>query len=198
MTPNVSTYVQTGLEELKVHLKLSTKVQSTIPNPNGQTELLLSTGEKLVTDVYIPAFGLTPNSSYMPSEFVDARGYVVVDSYLKVLDAQNVWAIGDVSACEWSQFIPADKQSEYLAKALVLILNGKTPAPYKMITHRKFSSIPLRREKLIAAGIVGVSIGRKKAIAQWGTWIMPTFLVVWARKSLFMNKMGPILDGTAF
>ncbi len=105
--------------------------------PNGQTELLLSTGEKLVTDLYIPTFGLTPNSSYFPSEFLDANGYVVVDLYLKVLGTKDVWAIGDVSACEWSQFIPADKQSAYLAKALVLVLNGKTPSPYKLISHRK-------------------------------------------------------------
>ena len=174
MLPTTSNYVQTALEELKVHLKLSTKVNFSTPSSNGQTELLLSTGEKLVTDLYIPTFGLAPNSSYFPSEFLDARGYVVVDSYLKVLGAQDVWAIGDVSACEWSQFISMDKQSEYLGKALVLALNDKTPTPYKMMPRR----------------IVGLQIGRKKAIAQWGTWTMPSFLIVYVRKCLFMERMG--------
>ena len=80
MSPTVSTYIQTAREELKVHLKLFTKVNSATPLLNGQTELLLSTGEKLVTDLYITTFGLTPNSSYPPSEFLDAKGYLVVDS----------------------------------------------------------------------------------------------------------------------
>ncbi|KAE9365023.1 FAD/NAD(P)-binding domain-containing protein [Stipitochalara longipes BDJ] len=177
-----STYVQTTLRDLKVNLKFSTKVKSTSVLPNGQTELLLSTGEKLIADLYIPTFGLIPNSSYMLSEFLDTKGYVVVDSYLKVLGAKDVWAIGDVSACEWSQFIPADKQSAHLAKSLVLLLNGKTPTPYKLITHR----------------ITGIQIGRKKGIGHFGTWIIPSFVIVYVRRMLFMEKMGAMLDGSGF
>jgi NADH dehydrogenase FAD-containing subunit len=122
-----------------VNLKLNTKVKDATQLPNGQYELFLSSGEKLTTDMYIPTFGLVPNSSYLSSEFLDANGYVVVDSYLNVLGTKDVWAIGDVSACEWSQFIPADKQSAHLAKNIVLLLNNKKPLPYKLITYRKSS-----------------------------------------------------------
>lgn len=133
----MSSYVARELQALKINLKLSTKVTSITSLPNGQSGLTLSTGEKLMTDLYIPTFGLIPNSSYVNSEFLDTKGYVVVDSYLKVLGAKDVWAIGDVSAYEWSQLIPADRQSVYLAKSLGLILNGKSTVPYKKITHRR-------------------------------------------------------------
>jgi NADH dehydrogenase FAD-containing subunit len=135
-----STYVQKSLQTLKVNLKLSTQVKNATQLPDGSYELLLSTGEKLATDIYIPTFGLTPNSSYLPTEFLDSKGYVVVDSYLKVLGAKDAWAIGDVSNCEWSQLIPANKQSAHLAKSIVLLLNNKTPLPYKLISHRKLFS----------------------------------------------------------
>jgi NADH dehydrogenase FAD-containing subunit len=136
----MSFYVQKELQKLKVNIKFNTKVQTSTSLPSGQTELLFSTGEKLATDLYIPSFGLIPNSSYLPTEFLDAKGYVVVDSYLKVVGAKDVWAIGDVSACEWSQLIPANKQSVHVAKSIVLLLNNKQPLPYKLITHRKLGS----------------------------------------------------------
>lgn len=140
----MSFYVQKELRKLKVNLKLNTKVQNSTSLPSGQTELLLSTGEKLATDLYIPTFGLIPNSSFLPTEFLDAKCYVVVDSYLKVIGVEDVWAIGDVSACEWSQVIPANKQSTHVAKNILLLLNNKQPLPYRLITHRKFV---LSREK---------------------------------------------------
>jgi len=133
----MSSYVTKELRNLKVNLKLETKVKNSTHLPNGSHELILSTGEKLTTDMYIPTFGLIPNSSYLPSEFLDAKGYVIVDSYLKVLGTKDVWAIGDVSACEFSQLIPADKQSAHLAKNVVLLLNGKQTLPYKPITNRE-------------------------------------------------------------
>lgn len=140
----MSFYVQKELRKLKVNLKLNTKVQNSTSLQSGQTELLLSTGEKLATDLYIPTFGLIPNSSFLPTELLDAKCYVVVDSYLKVIGVEDVWAIGDVSACEWSQVIPANKQSTHVAKNILLLLNNKQPLPYRLITHRKFV---LSREK---------------------------------------------------
>ncbi|PMD57853.1 FAD/NAD(P)-binding domain-containing protein [Hyaloscypha bicolor E] len=177
-----STYVQKSLQTLKVNLKLSTQVKNATQLPDGSYELLLSTGEKLTTDTYIPTFGLTPNSSYLPTEFLDPKGYVVVDSYLKVLGVKDVWAIGDVSNCEWSQLIPANKQSAHLAKSIMLLLNNKTPLPYKTISHR----------------ITGMQIGRNKGIGHFGSWIIPSFVIVYVRRMLFMEKMGAWLDGSEF
>jgi NADH dehydrogenase FAD-containing subunit len=119
-----------------VDVKLQTKVMGSTQMPNGRQELTLSGGDKLITDMYIPTFGLIPNSSYIPAKFLNANGSVTVDEYLKVKGAGAVWAIGDVSDVEPSQFISCDRQSAYLAKNITFILSNKTPLPYKVATSR--------------------------------------------------------------
>ena len=93
----------------------------------------------MITDLYIPTFGLIVNSSYVPSRFLDADGYVMVDEYLAVKGAKDVWAIGDVSDAEFPQFLPLDRQSKYLAKAITMILRDMPVDPYKAMTTRKIS-----------------------------------------------------------
>jgi len=50
------------LGNLQVKIKTSTKVSGTAKTPDGKTEITLSNGEKIITDLYIPTMGLTPNS----------------------------------------------------------------------------------------------------------------------------------------
>jgi NADH dehydrogenase FAD-containing subunit len=116
--------------------------------PNGRQELTLSGGDKLITDMYIPTFGLIPNSSYVPAKFLNANGSVTVDGYLKVKGAGAVWAIGDVSDVEPSQFISCDRQSAYLAKNITFILSNKTPLPYKVATSRMITFLVAELEIL--------------------------------------------------
>jgi apoptosis-inducing factor 2 len=84
--------------------------------------------------MYIPAFGLSPNSSYIPSKFLDDKGFVEVDMNLRVKGAEDVWAIGDVSALEWNQYLAGRAQAIYLSKNFGSALKGKVPAPYKIST----------------------------------------------------------------
>lgn len=65
--------------------------------PDGRTELTLSNGQKITTDLYHPAVGLTPNSPYIPHNRLDANDFVIVDEYLRVKDTKDVSAVGDVS-----------------------------------------------------------------------------------------------------
>lgn len=102
--------------------------------PDDRQELTLSNGEKMIADVYIPTFGVKPNSSYMPSKFLDSNGYIIVDELLSVKGLKDVWAIGDVSNAEPPQFIFVDRQSTHLAKNMILMLSGKPPLPYKVTT----------------------------------------------------------------
>jgi hypothetical protein len=131
---SVSETATNYLQDLNVNIKLQTKIISSAQMPNGQEELILSNGEKLVTDLYIPTFGLTPNSSYIPAKFLNAKGLVVVDNYLKVKGAGDVWAIGDVADVDSLQFISCDRESAHLAKNIILLLSNKTPVPYKALT----------------------------------------------------------------
>ena len=134
---SVSKFAIKGLQNLKIDVKLQTKVASLAQTLDHRQQLTLLSGVKLITDLYIPTFGLIPNSSYIPSKFLNGNGYVMVDEYLKVKGTKDVWAIGDVSDVEYSQFIWCDKQSAHLAKSLTLILSNKAPLPYKVTSMRK-------------------------------------------------------------
>ncbi|KAF8847880.1 FAD/NAD(P)-binding domain-containing protein [Acephala macrosclerotiorum] len=169
------------LHDLHVDLKLQTKVLSTLPLPNNQVELALSTGSTIKADMYIPTFGLVPNSSYIPSTYLNSDGHVLVDDYLRVQGLKDVWAIGDVSCLERPQFLTCDRQSAHVAKNLVLILKNQAPVEYKIATRP-----------------IGIQIGRKTATGFFGTWRMPSWLMVWARKNLFTEKLKPTVDGTLF
>ena len=126
-------YTLKALENVNVDVKLSTKVVGApTPLPDGRKELTLSTGAKLTTDMYVPTFGLTPNSSYVPASYLDANGSVMVDEFLRVKGAKDAWAIGDVSNVESWQFITCDRQSAHLAKNLISMINNKAPVPYKV------------------------------------------------------------------
>lgn len=82
--------------------------------------------------MYIPTFGLIPNSSFIPSKYLNSKGYIKVDEYLQVKGTKDIYAIGDVSDIELEQFIVTDKQSTALSKNLITILSNKIPVPYKV------------------------------------------------------------------
>jgi NADH dehydrogenase FAD-containing subunit len=121
----------TGLSKLGVDIKLSAKVISTSPSTTGQTEVVYSDGSKVLTDLYVPTFGVVPNSAYIPSKLLNADGFAIVDEYLKVKGTNDIWAIGDVAYVEWAQWIYMERQGGHVAKNLVAILKGKFPTPYK-------------------------------------------------------------------
>jgi NADH dehydrogenase FAD-containing subunit len=117
---------------------LNTKVDGSVQAADGPQTISLSGGKTLSADVYIPTFGVIPNSSYIPNKYVNANGFVIVDDYLKIKGLEDVWAIGDVSDREPPQFMFADKQATYLAKNVLLILSKKATLPYKDGTRGKF------------------------------------------------------------
>jgi len=134
---SVSKIAIDALHHLKVDVRFNTSVITTTKMANGQQELSLSDGSKLTTEMYIPTFGLIPNSSYVPAKFLDPQGFVMVDEHLAVKAAKDVWAIGDVSDTEFPQFLPMDRQSKYIAKAITSILSNTPVAPYKAMSTRR-------------------------------------------------------------
>ncbi|MCJ1328911.1 hypothetical protein MMC10_005588 [Thelotrema lepadinum] len=182
--PSVHKIATQALQSLQVDIKLQTKVTDLVQTANNQQQLTLSGGDKMITDLYIPTFGLIPNSSYVPAKFLNADGYVVVDRHLQVKGTENVWAVGDVSDVEPAQFITTDKQSAHLAKNIVSLLrdNNKTLLPYKVGSSR----------------MMGLQIGKKAATGHYGSMRIPSFVVVRARKTLFVENMGPTVNGSLF
>lgn len=109
--------------------------------PDGRTELTLSSGEKITTDLYLPALGLVPNSSYLPHSLVNAAGFVKVDEFLRVKGTTDVWAMGDVADVQRAQYVNTEKQSVHVAKNIVAILKGAQPVKYKKEEKGKFPCV---------------------------------------------------------
>jgi NADH dehydrogenase FAD-containing subunit len=131
---SVSETALNHLKALNVDVRLNTKVKASTQLPDGKQELTLSSGEKVLVDLYIPTFGIVPNSSFVPQQFLDSNGFVKVDDYFRVSDAEGVFAIGDVNNIEPPQYLPAQNQSTHMANNLVLSLAGNPPTPYKAST----------------------------------------------------------------
>lgn len=184
-------------------VKLQTRVTQAARLPNGQQEITLSSGHTLVTDVYVPTFGLVPNSSYVPSQLRNVNGSIAVDEYLQVKGANSVWAIGDVADIEPAQFIVTDKQSLHLVKNITAVLNNQPPLPYKVAGSRKLSPISALELELgisliYLAGFMGLQIGRKAAVGHFGSMRVPSFIIAKARKTLFIQNLKPTVDGSLY
>lgn len=82
--------------------------------------------------MYIPTYGVVPNSSYIPAIYLNEKGFVKLDQKFRVGGYPDVFAIGDVSDLEPPQLICADRQSTHLAKNMVLVLTGKEIVEYKL------------------------------------------------------------------
>jgi NADH dehydrogenase FAD-containing subunit len=118
------------LQTLKVNVKLQTKVLETTQLANGRQELTLTDGQKIVADLYVSATGVKPNSSYVPANLLDSKGFVIVDEYLRVKGVKDVWVAGDVSAREPPAFLITEAQAAHVAKNVLLVLSGKEPVQY--------------------------------------------------------------------
>uniref|UniRef100_A0A093UXT5 Apoptosis-inducing factor 2 n=1 Tax=Talaromyces marneffei PM1 TaxID=1077442 RepID=A0A093UXT5_TALMA len=171
------------LRDLNVDVKLQTKVDRTNREGANQFEISLSDGSKLSADLYIPTSGIVPNSSYIPDKYLNANGFVKVDEYLQVkgLEDQHVWAIGDVSDLESPQLMVADRQSGHLTKNIGFILDNKVALPYK--------------EGMRG---MGCQIGKKAGTGHLGWVKLPSFMVSFLRKNLFVERLASTVDGSAY
>jgi hypothetical protein len=130
--------VTTELKNLNVTIKFNTRITTVTKNPsNNKTTLTLSTGDTLTTDLYIPTFGIKPNTSYMPTQYLDNKGYINVNTFFNLKGVKNIFAIGDCSSLENSQIITCDRQSVHLSKSLLLMLANKIPVAYQPSGKRK-------------------------------------------------------------
>lgn len=178
---SVSKTAANMLKNVNVALKLSTKVVGDAKLPDGRTELTLSSGEKITTDLYLPTTGLVPNSSYVPAEFLNTNGFVVVDEFLQVKGVKDVWAAGDISSIQRPQLVNTGKQSEHVAKNIILGIKGQNLAAYK-----------------VGGDMMAVPVGRKAGTGNMGSFKFPSFMVVMIKgKSYFTEKLPKTIDGTA-
>lgn len=97
LVPKNSSAAEGKLKAIGVTTKHNLRVTSSSTNPDGTTTLVLSDGSTKITDVYIDATGCKPNSSFLPAEWVNDKGYVITDGKTLRTNTPGVYAVGDVA-----------------------------------------------------------------------------------------------------
>jgi NADH dehydrogenase FAD-containing subunit len=134
------------LAKLKVKVMTNTHVVDAAATPAGKQSLALQTTGKnknnktdtdtatttLETDLYIPTFGVRPNTAFVPAAMLDADDRVKVDrDTLQATSYANVFALGDASNAQTANGKHADAQVRFLAPAMRNRLAGCTMPTYK-------------------------------------------------------------------
>lgn len=127
MAANASHYL--GL--LGVDVRVNCETSMIKETADCKTEITLALGDKLRADLYIPTYGVTPNTSFLSEDLLDKNGFVKVNDTLNVLGAENVFAIGEVSNFEAMNFLSLEAQSKHMAKNVILAMSGKQLLSYK-------------------------------------------------------------------
>ncbi|KAF5007451.1 hypothetical protein FDECE_6213 [Fusarium decemcellulare] len=177
----IASCVESELRRLGVEIRAAVRAKDTTDLPDGKTQVTLSDGETIETDLYLPTMGLRPNTDFLPRDWLNEHGYVEVDDQMRVKAADGVWAVGDVVSKPRAAFLITDAQAAGVAKNLDLVLKGKPAQPV---------SGPLTDAFLC-------STGRSRGAGRLGRVPVPS-LAVWAVKgrTLGMERTQKYVNGS--
>lgn len=182
MTESINKGAEKTVSNLGVKIIHNTRVKTSTQTSEGKTELLLSDGKTLTVDLYLPSTGLTPNTSFLPSSWLDSKSEIDIDTTFKVKGATsgNVYALGDVTNLERSGIMITMSQSAALYKSLASEMSGKGPIHYK----------PATKE------MMAVALGRKTGTGIAMGFKLPGFLVYFAKgKTLGLQNLQKMIAG---
>ncbi|KKY33091.1 putative fad binding protein [Diaporthe ampelina] len=154
-----------SLEKLGAQVKLNAKVTKVEGPEDGSKTISLSLGqggdESIEADVYIPTYGLLPNSDFVPANLLDHRRHVKQTKHLRAEGHDNIFVVGDVGSLETPQGIHTETQVLHVVKNLQAYLKGEA------LTEYAFSTDPLFM----------ASLGKNGGIGQAKGWKLFSFMV---------------------
>jgi hypothetical protein len=88
------------LKDLGVDILFETRVTNVSETQDGRTTVHLANGRDLTADLYIPAHGVTPNSSWLPANLLNDNKYLITNPQTLRVDiaGPRVYALGDISS----------------------------------------------------------------------------------------------------
>lgn len=169
-TPSVRQALAASLKNMKIKVITSARVTSVTDGAEGKGKVLEvtkedGTKETINTDVYIPAFGVVPNSQFAPKDMLDSSGYFKQTNELKVEGYDNIFVVGDAGNLQPATAKTVEEQITHMSKALPAHLAGQKLPPYKVDTKVMFA----------------VSLGRGGGIGQLGSFKLFSMVVKYAK-----------------
>ncbi|KAF8472564.1 hypothetical protein BDZ91DRAFT_438690 [Kalaharituber pfeilii] len=177
LQPRISVIARRMLEKLGIEVRLGVKVTTVRPAISGTgVDVILSTGETLPVDLFIPTFGQVPNTDFLPKDIVDDQGYVITTKYLNLPAYANVWAIGDVT--HWPDNRKAAPVIDNMAQVLTANLKHAATGSEKATAGGPGWVEYVHDKELI----IIVPIGKKGGVGQLKQWRVWSFFV-WLLKA---------------
>ncbi|EMD01238.1 hypothetical protein BAUCODRAFT_29690 [Baudoinia panamericana UAMH 10762] len=184
---------QKMLEKVGVTVVYNVKTVGSQQTADGRTEIKLDNGETMVADAFIPGYGVTPNTEFLPAELRNPQTkYVACNGQTMRVDVAGprVYAAGDVSGADTGGVLKlygsipvlgANLSHDLLSEAKV----GGVPAEKKY--QRKDDETQL------------VPIGIKTGLGAFNGWSMPGFVISMVKgKHYFANTIDDIWQGKKF
>ncbi|SPN99055.1 uncharacterized protein DNG_02094 [Cephalotrichum gorgonifer] len=197
---SIGTTAEGYLAQLGVTVIKNAKVTSVTPDAAGvnsvadKARLTLSNGQEIDADLYIPAFGFTPNTSFVPGNLLASDGRVNVNPSTLRVDAAGprVYSIGDVSNYA--------RASIYFIRLATPILGNNLKRDLLIAAGKDEASAGKDKEwKEDPGETMIVSVGRSKGVGAMMGMKLPSWFV-WALKSrnVGLSLAGGFFDGKAF
>lgn len=170
------------------------------------TKLTLSDGTTRVVDVYIDSTGAKPNSSFLPSSWLNEKGYVLNDEKtlrLTVPKTEGVYAVGDIGTYSMGGIFDVNGAIIPLCSSIHVDLAStigkekvKESTGLMSYFSSKNSAQPQQRYGKYMKDTQLVPIGPKGGVGQIVGWKVPS-LMVWGIKcrTYLIEKAEPRVHG---
>lgn len=212
---------ESKLKNLGVKTIHEVRVESATEVSNGKTHLKLSNGTEMTVDVYIDATGGSPNTSFLPHDWLNEKGFVLTDGPTLTVTApgvQHVFAIGSVASYSLGGVLDAKYAVKPLAESVRLDLQARVAKTDKSEQYQEpgnvgwiswltswFWSTPADSSKRkatykqITSEMQFVPIGRKSGVGAIFGWKAPAWFVVMLKSKTFMIEQAPkLVDGSDY
>ncbi|KAI5921535.1 hypothetical protein F4810DRAFT_331600 [Camillea tinctor] len=171
------------LKKLGVQVRGSARVAGANALPDGKTEVVLQSGDKITTDLYLPTMGMAPNTEYLPAKLLTDKKFVDVNEFYQAKGTEDVWAAGDIVWKPRGSFVLTDKQAGGIAKNIDAALRGKPPTPVKTLPMDVFL----------------VATGRSRGCGRMGPVKTFSYMVYMIKgKTLGIQNLPGYVDGSNF
>ena len=206
LKPATSQDAESHLKQLGAEVLHNIRVTSV--KEGNPTVLTLSNGTTRTVDVYIDSTGGRPNTSFLPSSWLNERGYVITDEKtmrLAIPNTENIYAVGDVASYSHGGIFDVNDAIAPLCSSILVDLTSSRheaaarstglmsyifPAKYVQPKQRYFK--PTLDTQL-------VPIGPKGGVGQLFGVRIPSFMVWGIKGRTFMvEKADGYLTGSAY
>jgi NADH dehydrogenase FAD-containing subunit len=183
LRPALGRLAEEKLKRLGVDVVYNTRIVDVSDSKNGRTTVTLAKGRSIDVDLYIPAHGVTPNSSFIPASLLTESGYLKTNPKTLRVDAAGprVYAIGDIASYSRNCYLDIYDSSPTLfvnlKRDLLSYPNEKPKGKDRLFTPnmKEMQCVPIG-----STGGVGALMG----------WRMPNWMVWLLKARDYMTSMG--------